>query len=259
MLFHAKKEGFCGFFMFPYQRFSKKHYLCTRNYIYCTREMALKHFFSGKSGAKFWVNIALMVLLVVAIPVTTLYLLDTFTHHGEKIEVPSVTGKSLYEAENMLKERGLTAMVIDSTYVKYAKPGSVLEQSPKPGYEVKGGRVIYLVMNLKGEPKAELPDVVGHGSLREAVALLQSLGFRLTAHESVIGRPKDLLIGVKQGGRYVQAGQVISRERPLTLVVGAGEIFDEDSLDVDEYDDTDVNLDAGGESNDDGADFDIEL
>ena len=221
--------------------------------------MALKHFFTGKSGVRFWVNIILMVLIIVAIPVTTLYMLDTFTHHGEKIEVPSVTGKSLYDAECMLKERGLMSMVIDSTYVKTAKPGSVLEQSPKPGYEVKGGRMIYLVVNLMGEPMAELPDVVGHGSLREAVALLQSLGFRLTAHQTVLGRPKDLLIAVKQGGREVRAGQTISRERPLTLLVGAGEILEDDSLDVDEFVDMDVNLGGGEESDDGGEDFDISL
>lgn len=208
---------------------------------------------------KFWVNIALMVFVIVAIPVTTLYMLDTFTHHGEKIEVPSVTGKSLSDAERMLEERGLKSMVIDSTYVKFATPGSVLEQSPKPGYEVKGGRMIYLVVNLNGEPMAELPDVVGHGSLREAVALLQSLGFKLTAHQTVLGRPKDLLIAVKQGGREVRAGQSIPRERPLTLLVGAGEFLEDDSLDIDEYEDMDVNTDAGDGSENGGEDFDISL
>ena len=217
--------------------------------------MALKNFFIVNSWVKFWVNIVMIVLIIVAVPVGALYMLDSFTHHGEKIEVPNVLGKSLYDAETMLKDRGLVALVVDSVYDKSAPRGSVLEQSPKSGYEVKGGRMVYLTVNLKGEPMAQVPDVVGHGSLREAVALLQSLGFKLTAHKPVLGRPKDLVLGVKQGTRDVHAGETIPRDRPLTLVIGGGEIDStmyEDEFDV-EDDFEDVNIDE------DGEDFDIEL
>ena len=69
--------------------------------------MALKTYFTGKTGLKFWANIILMVLVIVAVPVVTFYLLDAFTHHGEKIEVPSVLGKSLNDAEGMLTMRTL--------------------------------------------------------------------------------------------------------------------------------------------------------
>jgi beta-lactam-binding protein with PASTA domain len=218
--------------------------------------MALKDFFTGKSGTKFWANIILMVLVIVAIPIAALYMLDSFTHHGEKIEVPNVVGKSLYDAEMMLKDRGLLAMVVDSIYDKRAPKGSVLEQTPKSGFEVKGGRMIYLTVNLNGEPMAQLPDVVGHGSLREAVALLQSLGFKLTAHKPVIGRPKDLVLGVKQGARDVHAGETIPRDRALTLVIGGGEI---DSTMYDEEEDLDFDGLGIEGIDEDGEDFDIEL
>ena len=218
--------------------------------------MALKDFFTGKSGTKFWVNIVLMVLIIVAIPIVALYMLDSFTHHGEKIEVPNVVGKSLYDAETMLKDRGLLAMVVDSVYDKHAPKGSVLEQTPKSGFEVKGGRMIYLTVNLNGEPMVQLPDVVGHGSLREAVALLQSLGFKLTAHKPVIGRPKDLVLGVKQGARDVHAGETIPRDRALTLVIGGGEI---DSTMYDEEEDLDFDGLGIEGIDEDGEDFDIEL
>ena len=218
--------------------------------------MALKDFFTGKSGTKFWANIILMVLVIVAIPIAALYMLDSFTHHGEKIEVPNVVGKSLYDAETMLKDRGLLAMVVDSIYDKRAPKGSVLEQTPKSGFEVKGGRMIYLTVNLNGEPMAQLPDVVGHGSLREAVALLQSLGFKLTAHKPVIGRPKDLVLGVKQGARDVHAGETIPRDRALTLVIGGGEI---DSTMYDEEEDLDFDGLGIDGIDEDGEDFDIEL
>jgi hypothetical protein len=102
-----------------------------------------------------------------------------------------------------------------------------------------------------------LPDVVGHGSLREAVALLQSLGFKLTAHKPVLGRPKDLVIGVKQGTRDVHAGETIPRDRALTLVIGGGEIdstlYEDEEGDFD-YEGLGVDIDV-----EDGEDFDIDL
>ena len=220
--------------------------------------MALKNFFTGKSGAKFWVNIVVMVLIIVAVPIVALYLLDSFTHHGEKIEVPNVVGKSMYDAETMLKDRGLMAMVVDSVYDKHAPKGSVLEQTPKSGYEVKSGRMTYLTVNLNGAPMAQLPDVVGHGSLREAVALLQSLGFKLTAHKPVMGRPKDLVIGVKQGARDVHAGETIPRDRALTLVIGGGEIDSTMYEDEEDFDLEGLGMD-GDLDEEDGEDFDIEL
>lgn len=209
--------------------------------------MALKDFFKGKSAWTFWGNIVLMVMAIVAVPTLTFYLLDQFTHHGEKIEVPNVLGKSQEQAEEMLRERGLKPLVSDSAYDKRMAPGAVLAQSPEAGYEVKGDRAIYLTMNLHGVPMVQMPPVVGQGTLRETVALLQSMGFKLTPHERVMGHPQDLVLSVKQGGRQVHAGQQVPRDRALTIVVGGGEI---DTLRVDS---------AGGGDAEPLPDFDIEL
>ena len=96
--------------------------------------------------------------------------------------------------------------------------------------------------------------MVGHGSLREAVALLQSLGFKLTEHKPVMGRPKDLVIGVQQGMREVHAGETIPRDRALTLVIGGGEI--DSTMFEDEFDGEGLDIDM---DETDGEDFDIEL
>ena len=62
--------------------------------------MSIKAFFKGKTSKFFWVNVALMVTLLIAVPVIAFYMLDSFTHHGEKIEVPSVIGKTVREASS---------------------------------------------------------------------------------------------------------------------------------------------------------------
>ena len=203
--------------------------------------MAIKTFLKGKNAKKFWMSIVAMVIVVIAVPVVAFYMLDIFTHHGEKIEVPSVTGKMIGDAESMLQERDLVAVVNDSLYDKYSTPGMVLDQMPKAGYEVKGGRVVYLTVAMRNVPTVQLPDVVSHGYLREAEATLTGLGFKLTPNEPVEGKPLELVVGVKQNGKEVYAGEMIPRDRPLTLLVGAGE---SDSIYVsDEVDTVDVELD----------------
>lgn len=193
--------------------------------------MGLKTYFTGKTGIVFWLNILLMAAILIAVPVGTFYALGVYTHHGEKVEVPEITGQSPQTAIALLKERGLIGIVSDSTYSEKSSPGVVLEQTPKPESEVKSGRIIYLTTNLNGKPLVKMPDLANNSSLREAEAQLKALGFKLTPTMLVEGEPKDFVIGIKQGMREVYAGEMVSRDRALTIVAGSGEA--EDSLEVD--------------------------
>ncbi len=217
--------------------------------------MGLKKYFKGKSGAIFWVNVALAILVLVCIPVVVFNSLDAYTNHGEKLSVPSVVGKKYYEAERLLDSKGFVAIVADSTYRKSAKPGSVLDQTPKAGSLIKEGRIVYLTINLNGEPLVKFPDIVGNSSYREAEISLKALGFKLTAPQYVEGVDKGQVVRVKQGRRDVHAGEQISRERALTLYVGAGEIEEEDSLYFEDESDGEYNTDVDVNENN----FDVQL
>lgn len=215
--------------------------------------MGIKKYFTGKSGAIFWINVLLATVVLICIPVILFNTLDAYTNHGEKVSVPSVEGMKYYEAEEVLDQSGFVAVVADSTYKKSAKPGAVLDQTPKAGNLIKQGRIVYLTINLNGEPLVKMPDLVDNSSYREAEITLKALGFKLTAPTYVEGVEKDRVLKIKQGKRAVRAGEMISKERALTLFIGAGEI-EEDTLYFDdgaeEYDiDTDIS-----ESN-----FDLQL
>lgn len=215
--------------------------------------MGLKKYFKGKTGLIFWINVILALGLLFCIPVIAFNTLDSYTNHGEKVSVPSVVGKSFREAAQTLGNSGFVAIITDSTYRKSAKPGSVLDQTPKSGTLIKSGRIVYLTVNLNGEPLVKMPDLVGNCSFREAEITLKSLGFKLTAPQYIEGADKDQILRIKQGKREVHAGESISRERALTLYVGAGEI-EEDSLFFEDGDDEyDIDSDIS-ESN-----FDVQL
>lgn len=196
----------------------------------------MRQYFKGKTGCLFWLNVMLAIAIVSAIPVVIYFTLDGYTHHGEQIDVPTVVGKSESKATELLEMADLIPVVNDSVYQKGIAPGCVLEQNPKAGTIVKSGHVIHLTINYHGAPMAKLPDLAGNSSRLEAEVILQDLGFKLTEPVMIFGRPKDLIIAIKQGKKEILAGANINKEIPLTLVCGAGEKDESlDSLDDDEF------------------------
>ena len=217
--------------------------------------MGIKKYFTGKTGFIFWLNVILAIAVLVSIPVILFNTLDSYTNHGEKVSVPSVVGKSTFEAESSLDNVGFVAVVSDSIYRKGAKPGVVLDQNPKAGSLIKGGRIIYLTVNLNGEPLVKLPDLVHNSSLREAEAVLKSLGFKLTETKYVMGEDKDLVLKIKQGSREVHFNEMISRERALTIYAGGGE-EEEDSL---FFDESELEYEYDEDDNTSESNFDVQL
>ncbi len=193
--------------------------------------MGLKRYFTGKSGAWFWGNIVMMIVVTFGIVFGIFSLLGEFTHNGEKIEVPSVVGSSVEVAQRTLENAKLRVVISDSMFNAKLPAGAVIEQTPRAGNLVKSERRVYLIINMKGEPMVKFPDIINNSSLREAEAQLKVLGFSLTPPERIAGQPRDFVVGVKQGMRNLHAGEMVSRERALTILVGAGEI---DSTEVEE-------------------------
>ena len=77
--------------------------------------MALKTYFKGVKGLLFWLNVILALGVLVGVPYLAFELLDTYTHHGEKVEVPNVVNMQGFDAEKMLDEKGLVAIVTTTT------------------------------------------------------------------------------------------------------------------------------------------------
>lgn len=193
--------------------------------------MALRNYFTGKSGLTFWLNVLLAVALLAAIPIGAFYALGYYTHHGEKVLVPNIVNADSYEAQRRIEQRGLVAIVSDSNYNAKLKPGIVLVQSPRGGSDVKNGRIVYLTVNRNGMAPARIPDVIRNTTVRIAEQQLHQLGFRLAETQYIDEEPKDLVIGLKQGSLQVYGGDMVSRDRAITIMAGAG--YQADSLDVD--------------------------
>ena len=184
--------------------------------------MKTKEFF-GKFCSMFLIgNLIAMVLVIFALLVGVNYGLDWYTHHGENIKVPNIEGMDIDKARALLEEKGLIIVVTDSGYNKRLPSDCVLTQNPGAGLSVKSGHTIYVIINSSNSPTVAIPDVVDNCSYREAEARLVSLGFKVLPPQYVTGE-KDWVYGVSCNGRRVTAGERVSIEQPITLLIGSGQ------------------------------------
>ncbi len=187
--------------------------------------MESKEFF-GKFKSKYlWSNLLAMAITVVLLCVGVKFGLDIYTHHGEGVPVPNITGMTFNNAANLLDRNGLRIMVSDSGYNKRMPADCILAQSPGEGTSVKMGHTIYVTVNSPSSPTVAIPDIIDNSSVREATAKLTALGFKLLEPKIVTGE-KDWVYGLLCRGRRVSAGDRISIDLPLTLMVGNGEYED---------------------------------
>ena len=188
-----------------------------------------------------------MVVVVVLACWGTKLALDVYTHHGESVPIPNIKHKQFEDAQHILADAGLEIVVSDTGYVKSLPPDCILEQSPAPGVHVKTGHIIYVIVNASHSPQISLPDIIDNSSLREAMAKLTAMGFKLTQPQFVPGE-KDWVIGVLAGTRQLQTGDKVSVDTPITIQVGNGQLTATDSLNfIDNAATEDEFIDEGGD------------
>ncbi|RSZ62717.1 Stk1 family PASTA domain-containing Ser/Thr kinase [Corynebacterium hylobatis] len=111
----------------------------------------------------------------------------------EPIQVPSVIGLDITEAEARLAELGLTVATVDRRYEEDVPGGEVLEVSPDPGTELSRGSEISLVVS----GTLTVPEVSGMDQAT-ATATLEAAGFTVDdvrRDRSATGAGPDTAVG----------------------------------------------------------------
>jgi len=192
--------------------------------------MKAKEFFGKFVSAYLWGNLLAMLIVIVLLALGVKYGLDWYTHHGEGVKIPKIEGMDFARARSLIEDHGLNIMVSDSGYNKSMAANSILVQTPGAGTTVKLGHTIYVTINSPSSPSFVIPDIVDNSSYREAEAKLMALGFKLTPPQQVAGE-KDWVYGVLCRGRRVAAGDHVSIDNPLTLMIGSGEYDSDEEVD----------------------------
>lgn len=166
-------------------------------------------------------NILIAIGITIGLIFATLLLINIYTNHGESEKVPNLKGVSLEEATVMLKRHNLKAEIIDSVFLKDKKLGTIIEQNPAPNSIVKPGRSIYLIINSKSVRQIPIPDVRDI-SLRQAEAMLKSLGINIANVQYAPSEYRDLVLDVKYNGQTLLPGSKVPEGGNIVLIAGDG-------------------------------------
>lgn len=177
--------------------------------------------------------------------------LDFYTKHNEEIEIPDLSHKAYSVAAEQLAEKGIKVAVLDTGFVRNLPANVILGQSIPAGQKVKSGRELYVTINAAHATAVPIPDLANNSSYRQAEAKLTVLGFKLTATKRISG-DKDWVYGIEVNGKNVLAGQKVSIDMPITLVVGDGygdeNFSDEDNVNYFVDDEEDVIIEENNDA-----------
>jgi len=165
-------------------------------------------------------TILLAIGATIAVVLIAFYSLNYYTRHGAGIPVPKLTGMQINRALDVLKEQGFNVN-IDSVYVLDQAPGTVVEQDPDAGTEVKENRVIYLKIVKNQAPPVSLPNIIDEPYI-SAVATISNYGLKVgdTTYRPDIA--KDRVLEVHFAGQAMQPGSKLPKGSKIDLVLGDG-------------------------------------
>lgn len=181
--------------------------------------MSFVKFLVSKAFVK---QIALAIIIVIALIFITRWWLASTTNHDERIAVPNVKGMTLDLVSQELENAELRYFIIDSAnfnpdYPKY----SVIDQEPNAGKFVKENRQIYLVLNPSGYQKMTIPPIVGK-TRRQAEPTLKALGFKIGKITYVDWIGEDEVRDLRHEGKKIKAGDRLEKTSVIDLVLGNG-------------------------------------
>lgn len=170
---------------------------------------------------KFFRHLGLAITLSFIILLSILVWLKIYTHHGQAISVPNLTGLTEDEVADVTSSRNLRFEIVDSVFSSEMPRGTVLKQNPRASSRVKKNRKIFLTMNAINPETVAMPQLVGL-SIRQARLALQNAGLSLGDIEY---RPDYAINNVLQqmyNDSVINEGTEIGKGAVIGLVLGMG-------------------------------------
>ena len=180
--------------------------------------MSFKAFIKSKVFIK---HLIYSVFVVVAIMWVSLKLLDVYTMHGRTITVPDLEGLYLEDVEHITSRLNLRYSVNDSIFDATRDKGTIAHQNPTPGTQVKRNRTIYITTVAKLPEMVSMPELQDL-TLRQAVAILESLHINIGKLEYVPDIAQNSVIRVKYNEGVIEPGTMIEKGTYVDLVLGQG-------------------------------------
>ncbi|WP_424001869.1 PASTA domain-containing protein [Maribacter sp. IgM3_T14_3] len=186
----------------------------------------MKNFFNFLKSKTFLIQLGLAVLVLIIVIFVTLRYLNSTTNHGEFVEVPDFSKKSVMDMRKSIEEAGLRYEVLDSANYNPDYPRfSIIEQNPVAGSKVKENRKIYFTVNPSGYKKVTVPQII-QVTKRNASSMLKAVGLDVQRVTYVDELGKDMVYQIKFKGKYIKPGDKLPKTSKIELICGNGTITD---------------------------------
>jgi beta-lactam-binding protein with PASTA domain len=169
----------------------------------------------------FLVNLLVAAGLVLLMGFIFFQSLGWITHHGQHLKVPSVTGKNVDSAIQLLEKEGFDVVITDSMYNDSVALNTVKKQLPDANATVKVNRTVFLNVNPSTLPMIDMPKLDGL-SFRFALDKLNKNHLKLgdtTYHPSFL---KGSVLEQQYKGTKIAAGTKIKWGSSIDLIIGGG-------------------------------------
>ncbi|MFI3320166.1 MAG: PASTA domain-containing protein [Rikenellaceae bacterium] len=170
---------------------------------------------SGFTKRRLIKNLAIIAGLILIGAVVAHFGLRLATRQNARRVVPNMSGLLLSEATQLAKSQDLQLIINDSLHAPAVAGGTVLDQLPEGGVEVKPGRKVYIVINAFNAQKVDVPYVAGR-SLRQAKNMLEVAGLQIEKLEYRADMATNYVLAQYHGDTQITAESV------MKLPVGTG-------------------------------------
>lgn len=147
--------------------------------------------------------------------------LDVYTKFNRNISVPDFSDIHVDDLDSAFKKNNLRYIIIDSIFDNRKEKGIVVDQSPKPNFEVKKNRRIYLTINSLQRQRVYFPDVFDL-TLRQAVKKINDnklvVGELIYIDDIAVNKILDFSVN----GIKIKPGQELFEGTIIDFVVGKG-------------------------------------
>lgn len=168
-----------------------------------------------------FINIICIVIFFVAVFFVFTSWINSYTLHGESVEVPNYSNLD-FEAAQVLAERdGLKLKINDTLCVDYAQPGVIVDHYPSAGSKVKKGRTIYLSINSSSPVMVIMPKITDV-SLRQATQILENKGLKVGVIEYKPDFANNYVFEQRYNTKQIEPGTKIPKGSSIDLLVGKG-------------------------------------
>jgi beta-lactam-binding protein with PASTA domain len=179
----------------------------------------MNNLFSFLKSKQFFVHLGSITLTIIILFFITIKWLNSYTSHGNLINVPDFKGKQIIDLENFLSDKKVSYLIIDSIYDPNEKPGVVIKQEPEYNSKVKENRTIYLYVTGNVPPQIQMPKLIDR-SERQARLIIQTYGLRLGKVTEKRADCNGCVIGQIINGKDVNPGSTVKKGSIVDLIVG---------------------------------------